>query len=104
MGLRHASKYWAYHGALKWWLKHDSRGAKGWQVDWLAWQMTNPMFLHYFYVQKAKRNGFVVNANVHKIVENGTFRAHVITKSILSALSTSDGQPWFVMSTKSFIC
>jgi len=51
----HTSKYWTYHGALKWWLKHDSRGAKGWQVDWLAWQTTNPMFLHYFHVQKTKK-------------------------------------------------
>jgi hypothetical protein len=62
------------------------------------------MSLHYFNVQEAKNDGFFMNANVHTIVENGILKALAITKSILNAPSTSDGQSWFVMSTESFTC
>jgi hypothetical protein len=49
----------SYHGAIKWWLKHDKRGTKAQRVYWLVWRLTNPISTHYLDVQEAKRDGII---------------------------------------------
>ncbi len=61
----------AYHGAIKLWLKHDTRGIKAQKVNRLVWRLTNLVSTHYLHVQKAKRKGIIKNHNVKKILENG---------------------------------
>jgi hypothetical protein len=61
----------AYHGTIKWWLKHNTRRTKAQRVDCLVWRLTNLVSTHYLHVQKAKRKGIIQNYNVKKIVEDG---------------------------------
>jgi hypothetical protein len=68
----------AHHGAIKRWLKHDTRGTKARRVDWLVWRLTNTVSTHYFHVQEAKRKGFIQNHNAKTIVEDGIFQARTI--------------------------
>jgi hypothetical protein len=72
----------AYHGIVKWWLKHDTTGTKVRKVDWMVWRLTNPMSTHYFHVQEAKREGIIQNHNAKKIMEDGILWARTITKGI----------------------
>jgi hypothetical protein len=72
----------AYHGAIKWWLKHDTRGTKARKVNWLVWRLTNLVSTHYLHVQRAKKEGFIQNHNAKKIVEDGILWARTITKGM----------------------
>jgi hypothetical protein len=44
----------AYHGAIKWWLKHDTIGTKVRKVDWLVSRLTNPVSTNYLHVSRGK--------------------------------------------------
>jgi hypothetical protein len=89
----------AYHGAIKWWLKHDTRRTKAQRVDWLVWRLTNLVSTHYFHAQKANREGIIQKHNIKKIVKDGIFQIHTITKGCLNS-QTNIEKPWHVVSSE----
>ncbi len=75
----------AYHGTIKWWLKHDIGRTKAQRVEWLVWRLTNLVLTHYFQAQETNRKGIIQNHNVKSIVKDGILRVHTITKGHLNS-------------------
>jgi hypothetical protein len=61
----------AYHGTIKWWLKHDTRRTKAQKVDWLVWRLTNLVSTHCLHGQEANKKRIIQNHNVKRIVKDG---------------------------------
>jgi len=58
----------SYHGALKCWFTLDTKGLRGFRIDWLVWQLTTTIAHHYMHTLEMKKRGFIKNKVMEAIV------------------------------------
>jgi hypothetical protein len=56
----------SYHGTLKHWFSLETKGFKGYQIDWLVWRMIITITQHYM-------DTFEMKKKVHKKEGCGTY-------------------------------
>jgi hypothetical protein len=45
----------SYHGALKRWFALDTKGLRGYTIDWLVWQLTTSITRHHMHTLEMKK-------------------------------------------------
>ncbi len=58
----------SYYGALEHWFFLETKGLKGRLIDWLVWRLTTTMTWHYMHQVEKKRQGFIKNKVMARLV------------------------------------
>jgi hypothetical protein len=91
----------SYHGALKHWFSLETKGLRGWRIDWLVWRLTTTVARHYMQTSEMKRRGFIRNKVVERIVKMSVEKATLILHTnVTHGIDDSNeiGHAWMVRS------
>ncbi len=77
------------HCALKCWFVFNTKGLKGWRIDWLVWWLTITITRHYMHTLEMKKKRF------HKKQGYGGHLLHVVWKKAILIPLTHVYQPTF---------
>jgi hypothetical protein len=58
----------SYHEVLKCWFSLETKGLKGCRINWLMWRLTMTVAQHYMHQVKMKRQGFIYNKVMVRLV------------------------------------
>ncbi len=78
----------------------ETKGLRGWWVDWLVWSLTTIIARHYMHMAEMKKRGFIKNKVVEHIVQVNVEKATLIPHTnVTHGINDSNqtGHAWMVL-------